>query len=214
VTSQACRAEDARRGSITSRASSCGSGTGVVLKGGRGEINIDTDVTAKEAFLREVYAEHGVALKFFIMRLNAGDQHSAEDTAQETMIRAWASADSLRGSDRPIRPWLFTVARRLVIDAKRHRDARPHEVEYSSAAGADRSLEEGFEAVHTKDEVVRALRSLTPAQREIIFYIHYLGMPVAEVAQELGIPAGTVKSRTYYVLRMLRTRLAAESLMA
>jgi RNA polymerase sigma-70 factor, ECF subfamily len=168
----------------------------------------------REMFLSELYREHGVALKFFVMRLNAGDQHSAEDITQETMLRAWTHADSLRGSDRSIRPWLFTVARRLLIDANRQRDTRPYEVPYPSAHDADTSLEEGFEAAQTRDEVVRALRSLTPAQREVLLYTHYLGRSVAEAAQELGIPSGTVKSRTYNALRALRARLLAESLTA
>jgi RNA polymerase sigma-70 factor, ECF subfamily len=172
---------------------------------------IDIDSMRRDAFVSELYREHGVALKFFVMRLNAGDRHSAEDITQETMLRAWTHAHSLRGSDRSIRPWLFTVARRLVIDANRQRDTRPHEVPYPPADDADTSLEEGFEAAQTRDQVVRALRSLTPAQREVILYTHYLGKSVAEAAQELGIPEGTVKSRTYNALRALRARLLAES---
>jgi RNA polymerase sigma-70 factor, ECF subfamily len=175
---------------------------------------IDIEIMRREMFVSELYREHGVALKFFVMRLNAGDRHSAEDIMQETMLRAWSNADSLRGSDRSIRPWLFTVARRLVIDANRQRDTRPHEVRYPSAASEDMSLEEGFEAVQARDEVIRALRSLTPEQREVILYTHYLSMSVAEVAQKLGIPSGTVKSRTYNALRALRVRLLAESLTA
>ena len=175
---------------------------------------IDIDSMRRETFVSELYREHGVALKFFVMRLNSGDQHSAEDITQETMLRAWTHAGSLHGSDRSIRPWLFTVARRLVIDAKRQRDTRPREVPYPPADDADTSLEEGFEVAQTRDEVIRALRSLTPEQREVIIYIHYLGRSVAEAAQELGIPPGTVKSRTYNALRALRARLLAESLTA
>jgi RNA polymerase sigma-70 factor (ECF subfamily) len=172
---------------------------------------IDKDNIRRETFVSELYREHGVALKFYVMRLNAGDQHSAEDITQETMLRAWTHADSLRESDRSIRPWLFTVARRLVIDANRQRNTRPQEVPYPSADDADSSVEEGFEAAQTRDEVVRALRSLTPAHREVLLHTHYLGRSVAEAAQELGIPAGTVKSRTYNALRALRAQLVAES---
>jgi RNA polymerase sigma-70 factor, ECF subfamily len=170
-----------------------------------------TDVAGRESFLSELYAEHGVALKFFVMGLNAGDRHLAEDIMQETMLRAWRNADSLRGSGRPIRPWLFTVARRLVIDAKRQRDTRPPEVGYPAASATARSLDEGFEAIHARDEVTRALRSLSPAQRLIVVCVHYLSMSVAEVAQELDIPPGTVKSRAHYALRALRSQLLAES---
>ena len=168
----------------------------------------------REMFVSELYEEHGVALKFHVMRLNGGDQHSAEDITQETMLRAWSHADSLRGSHRSMRPWLFTVARRLVIDAKRQRDVRPHEVPYPLAGDADTSVEEGFEAAQVRDEVIRALKSLTPVQREVILYTYYLGLSVAEVAQKLGIPPGTVKSRAHHALRALRARLLAESLAA
>lgn len=167
----------------------------------------DAGVVGHDDFLDELYADHATALKFFAMRLSAGDRYSAEDIMQETMLRAWRHADSLRRSGLPVRPWLFAVARRLVIDAKRRRDTRPHEVAYPSDFAADRFLEEGFDAVITRDEVVRALDSLTPAQRDIIISIHYLGLPVAEVARTLGIPEGTVKSRTHYIVRALRSRL-------
>lgn len=169
------------------------------------------EAAEREAFIGQLYAEHGTALKFFVMRLNAGDRQSAEDIVQEAMLRAWRNTDSLRGSDRPIRPWLFTVARRLVIDAKRGRDRAPDEVGYPAATAADRYSERDFEAVHTRDEVTRALRSLTPAQREVVVYTHFLGLPVAEVAERVGLPPGTVKSRSFNALRVLRTRLLAES---
>ena len=175
---------------------------------------IDIDSKRRETFVSELYEEHGVALKFYVMRLNGADQHSAEDIMQETMLRAWSHADSLRGSHRSMRPWLFTVARRLVIDAKRQRDTRPREVPYPTADDAGTSVDEGFEAAQIRDDVIRALRSLTPAQREVILYTHYLGLSVAEAAQKLGIPPGTVKSRAHHAMRALRVRLVDESLAA
>jgi RNA polymerase sigma-70 factor (ECF subfamily) len=159
----------------------------------------------REAFLGALYAEHGPALTFFVMRLNGGDRHSAEDVLQETMLRAWRNSDTLRGSGRSPRPWLFAVARRLVIDAKRNRDTRPPEVPFTLSAPP--FVEEGFETIEARDEVMRALWLLTPAQREIIVCVHYLGLSVAETSRALGLPLGTVKSRTYHVVRALRDQL-------
>ena len=176
---------------------------------GREWQSTDGEAAGGEEFLRELYTDHSPALMYFAMRLTAGDRHSAEDVVQETMIRAWRNTGELRESGLPVRPWLFTVARRLVIDAKRRRDVRPYEVGYSLAT--DASFEVDFEAVHTRDEVIRVLKSLVPEQREVIVCVHLLGMSVAETSQALGIPPGTVKSRTHYILRALRCRLLAEA---
>jgi hypothetical protein len=83
----------------------------------------------RDALVRRLYAEDGRALLHFITDLCAGDRHRAEDIVQETMLRAWRNAEALATSGRPsLRPWLFTVARRLAIDAHRLRGARAAEV--------------------------------------------------------------------------------------
>src|SRR5690606_28413428 len=71
--------------------------------------------TADEGLLRALYSEHGGPLFGYVLRLTGGDRSQAEDVVQETLLRAWKHPESLVG--RPVRPWLFTVARNLVVDA-------------------------------------------------------------------------------------------------
>jgi RNA polymerase sigma-70 factor (ECF subfamily) len=164
--------------------------------------------TANECLLRALYAEHGGPLLGYVLRLTEGDRHQAEDVVQETLLRAWRHPDALDG--RPIRPWLFTVARNLVVDAHRARQARPPE------AG-----EAGLAAVPATDEIGRALESwtfaealsdLSPEHRSVLIETYYRGKSVAEAAASLGVPPGTVKSRSYYALRALKLALEERGL--
>src|SRR5215475_8645046 len=91
----------------------------------------DGEITAAErdGLVRRLYAEDAPVLLHMLSELCAGDRHRAEDIIQETMLRAWRNAPALIASGREsLRPWLYTVARRLAIDAHRHRGARGTEV--------------------------------------------------------------------------------------
>ena len=153
------------------------------------------------AFVRAVYTEHGAALLAFVTRLT-GDRAMAEDVLQETLLRAWRQSGKLSADDRPLRPWLFTVAARIVADGRRARRARPSEV------GAD-SLEhladgDGLDRAMESWQVAEAFRALSAEHRAALVETYYLGRSVAEAAAALGVPPGTVKSRVYYGLRALR----------
>jgi RNA polymerase sigma-70 factor, ECF subfamily len=167
----------------------------------------DTGPGADDAdaeFVRAVYAEHGDALLGYARHLT-GDRTRAEDVVQETVLRAWQHAARLRADGRALRPWLFTVATRLVIDAHRARAARPREVGdavLASVPGND-DVERALETW----QVAEAVRTLRPDHRAALVETYYRGRSVAEAAAALGIPAGTVKSRVYYALRALRLTL-------
>lgn len=79
----------------------------------------------EEDLMRALYREHAGALFTYVLKLVAGDRHLAEDVVQETLLRAWKSAAQLDPAARSLRPWLVTVARRIVIDGHRSRQARP-----------------------------------------------------------------------------------------
>ncbi|MEU6773806.1 sigma-70 family RNA polymerase sigma factor [Streptomyces sp. NPDC046759] len=164
---------------------------------------------ADEELLRGLYAEHAAPLFHYVLRLTSGDWQWAEDVVQETLLRAWqhpAAFDPARG---PARAWLCTVARHLVIDDRRARQARPNE-----AGGA--ALEQAVEQKPGEDDIERALqswavadavRSLSPDHRAVLLETYYRGRTMVEAARVLGIPLGTVKSRTYYALQALRLAL-------
>jgi RNA polymerase sigma-70 factor, ECF subfamily len=161
-----------------------------------------------EALVRGLYAEHGAPLLRYAMHLANNDRQRAEDIVQETMLRAWLHPDAI--ADRPARPWLFAVARNLAVDAYRARQARPHEVGEGALElvpapdEADRALESWA--------VADALKALRPEHRSVLLETYYRGKSVAEAATVLGIPAGTVKSRTFYALRALKLALEERGL--
>jgi len=166
--------------------------------------------TADEGLLRALYDEHGGPLLGYVLRLTGGDRAQAEDVVQETLLRAWRHPEALAG--RPVRPWLFTVARNLVVDAHRARRARPQETGIDeqlmmTAAGSD-DIDRALESW----TVAEALADLSPQHRAVIVETYYRGRSVAEAAKALGIPPGTVKSRSYYALRALKLVLEERGL--
>jgi len=159
-----------------------------------------------ESALAELQREHGRALFGFLLGLSYGDRQRAEDLVQETLVRAWRHPEALETDHESMRPWLFTVGRRLAIDARRARQARPIEVAADSVAQPPLA-DDHSETSSTTLDVRDAVRTLSREHREVLVQIYFRGLSVAEASEALGIPPGTVKSRTYYALRALRKLL-------
>jgi RNA polymerase sigma-70 factor, ECF subfamily len=163
------------------------------------------DGVVDDAALRRLWEEHAAALLSFALQLTGGDRGTAEDVVQETLLRAWRNGDALDPSRGPARPWLLTVARRVVIDHHRARGARPSEVDDRGLAGI--GVEDGVDAALDAWLVTDALATLTPEHREALVQTYYAGRTVRETATLLGVPPGTVKSRVFYGLRALKVAL-------
>jgi len=160
---------------------------------------------ADAALVRALHDAHAGALYSFCLSYT-GDPQRAEDIVQEVLVRAWRHAATLREDSRPVRPWLMSVARNLLTDAHRAEQARPTLAAEGTAA----------RSMPGRDDIGRAVESWTMAEalgrlslqhREVLVQAHWMGRFVGEIADVLGIPAGTVKSRTYYAVRALRLAL-------
>lgn len=168
-------------------------------------------VSLPDAALRAVYDAHGAELYRFARR-SLGDAGLAEEAVQEAFVRAWrasATYDPARSSQRT---WLFAILRNVVIDLVRARRSRPA---LASGAGGEQDAaaglaEDGIDRMLTLWQVEAALAELADDHRHVLVEVHWRGRPYAEVARELGIPEGTVKSRVHYGLRAMRGALEAQ----
>jgi RNA polymerase sigma-70 factor, ECF subfamily len=156
------------------------------------------------ALMQQLHDEHAAALWGFCLHLT-GDRARAEDVAQETLLRAWQHTDVLDEARGSVRSWLFTVARNIVIDewrSKRFQNER-----------ATDQVPEPDDAVDQTDTLLQswvvadAITQLSNEHRAVLLECYYRGRSVAEAARRLGVPEGTVKSRTHYALRALRLAL-------
>lgn len=159
---------------------------------------------AEERLAQELYAQHGDALWRYALRLTRGDEPRAQDALQETLLRAWRYPKVLSVSAEHARRWLFTTLRQRVIDDWRARRVRPEVVtgevpEHGVADHVDTAIQGLL--------VTEALRKLSPAHRQVLIECFYGGRSVAETAERLSIPQGTVKSRLHYALRALKLAL-------
>ncbi len=161
-----------------------------------------------DAALRSAYDAHGGELYRFARRA-LGDSGQAEDAVQEAFVRAWRASASYDPAKASQRTWLFAILRNVVIDQVRARRIRPPVA--SDGDGAERAgaTDDAIDHVLTGWQVEAALASVAEEQRRALVEVHWLGRPYADVAAELGVPEGTVKSRVYYGLRAMRTALEA-----
>ncbi|MEU8080024.1 sigma-70 family RNA polymerase sigma factor [Catellatospora citrea] len=167
----------------------------------------ETTATAAER-MTALHADHARAVLGLLLVLTHGQRQTAEDLLQETMLRAWRHLDAVPDEPGAARRWLLTVARRLVIDGVRLRLRRPaevHLVDMTWIPGGDDTTG----AALASYAVRQALGRLSPAQRSLLCEVYLVGRSPKEVAGRLGMPVGTVKSRTHYALCALRTSLKA-----
>ena len=170
-------------------------GMAATTQASRGEPPGDPD-----AAIRQLYSHHARALHGYVDQF-CPDRASADDIVQETFIRAWRHLPQLSADDRPIRPWLYRVARNLLIDANRAARARPVS---APDPPAEIGTESGMEEVLDRQ---LGFRHLSAAHQSVLVETSTGAGPRAAVARELGIPHGTARSRLHYALDALRQHL-------
>ncbi len=157
-------------------------------------------VDSDDALLRGVYEQHGQAVLAYVTRLTA-DRAGAEDILQETLVRAWRHRDVLVNGRGSVRAWMLTVAGRIVVDLLAPRNS-PREV--GELPGCIRWSATTRIGSWTRWRCSRRCRNC-PQQRDAIVQLYFRGCSMAEAAQSLGVPEGTVKSRVHYGLLALRS---------
>ena len=176
-------------------------------------VALDADVLAgfrrgDDRAVRAVYQQ----FSGLVMSIAASVCHErglAEEVTQQTFLQAWRHADSFDG-DRPFAPWIATIARRAALDVVR-REQRRATTPIDTADPGDASLVT-LPVSETRawevGQVRMAVDALPPDERDIVRLQHLDGCTHAEIAEQLGLPLGTVKSRSFRAHRALAARLA------
>jgi RNA polymerase sigma-70 factor (ECF subfamily) len=160
----------------------------------------------KEAFgiLAQLVGDRCMAIACRILR----DSDLAADAVQTALLTAWRELPALRDRER-FEPWLFRILVRICYaEGRRHRHALPNLIGFPETKDDQR---DAILTVHDRDQLERGFRRLSPEQRAVLVFHHYLGFSLADVAEQLGIPLGTAKSRLRYGTAALRGALEADA---
>ena len=157
--------------------------------------------------VRAVYREYA-GLVFAVSLRTLGSRDLAEESSQRTFVKAWKAAAGFE-LGRELGPWLATIARRTAIDIYR-REARRSTAPLDALSPSDPTVIElpaGVERSYEAGEVRAAIDSLPPDEREVVRLQHLEELTQTEVAERLGVPVGTVKSRSHRAHRRLASLL-------
>ena len=158
---------------------------------------------ADDAVLRDVYERFGGAVYTVALSI-LGDPARAADVVQSTFVNAWQAAARFN-PDQELAPWLYTIARRQAIDAYR-RERRARAVDAADLDDAQAAV--SLEATWERWQVRVALEQLPDDERQVVKLAWFDGLAHAEIADKLGVPIGTVKSRSHRAHRRLADLLA------
>ena len=161
---------------------------------------------AEAALMKALYDEHAAVLWRYAVRLT-GDASLAEDVVQETLLRAWQHPEVIGDTERSSRAWLFTVARNMIIDDRRSARHRNVVGSIDEEGAPEQSTPDEVNAALDRLLIADGLAQLSTEHRAVIERSYYRGWTTAQIAKDLDIAEGTVKSRLHYAVRALRLTL-------
>jgi RNA polymerase sigma-70 factor (ECF subfamily) len=162
---------------------------------------------ADPAAFRELYEAYGPRVKAYMMRKGA-DAGTAEDLAQETLLTVWRKAALYAGDRGSMTTWVFAIARNLRIDRLR-REVPWQELPEGrlAEASSEPMPDEAMAEKERQERVQAALAELPPEQKDVVSLAYLEGLSHSEIAQRLGLPLGTVKSRMRIAYQKIRQAL-------
>ncbi len=169
-----------------------------------------------EAALKELYDRYN-GLVFSIALEIVGDRHIADDVLQDVFATVWQKADSYRVSRGDVKVWLASLARHRAIDVKRRQNHDPEgrsvdlsAVDFSLIADSP-DPEDEVDIVLQGQRLRHALNALPPEQRQALQLAYFGGLTTKQIAERLGEPQGTIKTRIRLALLKLRRELEQAS---
>jgi RNA polymerase sigma-70 factor, ECF subfamily len=161
-----------------------------------------------EDALAELYDRVGRVAYGLALRVLRDDRH-AEDAVQEAFLQVWRSAATFRAERAKASTWILTLVHRRAVDLVRREERRQADplTDDSAAGVAPEETEEAAWLRFERERVQSALKQLPDVQREALELAYYGGFSQSELAERLGVPLGTIKSRMFAGLARLRELL-------
>jgi RNA polymerase sigma-70 factor (ECF subfamily) len=179
------------------------------MPGSDGDVTLLRAVAGGDAAaLARLYERHATRLFGYLYRL-AGDRMTAEEILQDTMLAVWRSADRYEGRS-TVSTWLFGVARRQAHNRLRTRPSPEPFHDPPDVADATPGPDELAIAAAGGTPVAAAVDRLPDHHRDVVALVFVAGLPLADVAEVLAIPVGTVKSRLFHARAAVAAALAQE----
>jgi RNA polymerase sigma-70 factor (ECF subfamily) len=151
------------------------------------------------ALMKALYDEHAAPLWRYALRLT-GDASRAEDVVQETLLRAWQHPEVIGDTERSARAWLF-------IDERRSPRFRKVVASLDESGAPEQSTPDQVDSALDRMLIADAMAQMSADHRAVVERSYYRGWTTAQIAADLDIAEGTVKSRLHYAVRALRLTL-------